>query len=475
MLYEVKIFKRAIMKKIILYSIFLMGLVSVAAAGDIEVKITGDRLSIHANQAPLQDILKLFVEQGIEVRIDPSINKTISASFTNRDIARGLDSILKTINHILVWKSIEGPAGSFERLAEIHVFQSGRKDLIKPLEATRRREVVREGKDGVLFIKDEILLGLKQGVNLDRFKKILETLGGTVLDSNPSIGIYRILLPENSDVIELIKEIRDIPDIGKAEPNYVYPITAPERNMGLNIALAPEYTPSYENMGAAPVAVMDTGISIIPDLEGLVVASLNSIDQEETISDSEGHGSQMALIASGVIKPYGVGLNKENLNPIIAIKAIDENGYISNFDIMRGIDFALQKGARVMSLSWGSETKSDFLEQDLKYAASKGLFIVASAGNEPTGRPVYPAAYGSVIGVGALDPDGGKWERSNYGDFVAVYAPGFAGFPIGYKGDPGTYAGTSISAAYFANLIANQLSQDPGASIQEIFRALEGD
>ena len=80
----------------------------------------------------------------------------------------------------------------------------------------------------------------------------------------------------------------------------------------------------------------------------------------------------------------------------------------------------------------------------------KGLFIVASAGNEPTGKPIYPAAYSSVIGIGALRPDGKKWGKSNYGDFVEFEAPGFAKLPVGYKGEPGIYAGTSISAAFVA-------------------------
>ena len=53
-----------------------------------------------------------------------------------------------------------------------------------------------------------------------------------------------------------------------------------------------------------------------------------------------------------------------------------------------------------------------------------------------------------------------------------LYAPGFASLPVGYKGDPGAYAGTSISAAFVANIIANYLSQNPEATKQEILSAL---
>jgi len=151
---------------------------------------------------------------------------------------------------------------------------------------------------------------------------------------------------------------------------------------------------------------------------------------------------------------------------------MDDHGFTTDYTILNGIDFALTKGAKVMSLSWGSEKPSDFLEKILDYAASKGMIIVASAGNEPTGKPVYPAAYPSVIGVGAVYPNGKTWEQSNYGSFVAIAAPGFASLPVGYNGEPGIYGGTSISAAYTANRIADYWSKHPESSVQQIKDAI---
>jgi hypothetical protein len=113
------------------------------------------------------------------------------------------------------------------------------------------------------------------------------------------------------------------------------------------------------------------------------------------------------------------------------------------------------------------------MEVILENAASRGMIIVASAGNEPTGKPFYPAAYPSVIGVGAAYPNGKTWEQSNYGSFVQIYAPGFAALPVGYKGAPGIYGGTSISAAYIANLIADYWSKHPESSIKQIRDAVK--
>ena len=81
------------------------------------------------------------------------------------------------------------------------------------------------------------------------------------------------------------------------------------------------------------------------------------------------------------------------------------------------------------------------------------------------GKVVFVAhRQASRLVIRALGPDGKSWEKTNYGDFVSVMAPGFASLPVGYKGEPGTYAGTSISAAFTANAIATYLSQNPGAA-----------
>jgi hypothetical protein len=460
------------MKKIFIYFVILLiTLLGVTRAIASDLSIRGDRLTLHADQAPLQSILQHLPDLGVKVRIDPQINPKITASFEDRDIRQGLDSILKPFGHALIWKAIEGPGGPIPKLAEIQVFRPGKKELMKPLGRRGAFDIARNPKDGSFYVRNEILLGLKPGITLAEFKALLRQIGGTVVESYAGVGIYKIRLPENSNVPSLVEQITKRPKVGKAEPNYAYPISQPHQQPASRQA-----TPDFSNISApgetAPIAVLDTGLGPDSGLGDVVLASLDALNPDEPLSDSLGHGTQMALIASGAVRPYGVEEGSESHNPIIPIRVMDDNGFTSNFTIMDSIDFALKNGARVMSLSWGSETRSDFLESALNYARSKGLVVVASAGNEPTGKPVYPAAYPSVIGVGALGPDGKSWEKSNHGDFVTVYAPGFATLPVGYKGDPGAYAGTSIAAAYVANVIADYISEHPEATTQEIVDAL---
>ena len=124
-------------------------------------------------------------------------------------------------------------------------------------------------------------------------------------------------------------------------------------------------------------------------------------------------------------------------------------------------------------MSWGSDTPSRFLAEAMDYADRRGLIVVASAGNEPTGRPVYPAAYPSVLGVGALAPDGSPWTQSNHGSFVSITAPGYAHLPVGYQGEAGLYAGTSVAAAYVSNVVAGLLTEHPDWSRADVMDYLK--
>jgi len=441
-------------------------------AGDVELCLSGDRLTLRADGIPLQTILRTFSDTGIHVHIDPRINPTITVSIDDEEIQKGLASLLKSLNYSLVWTSREGPSGSVQTLVEIRIFRPGEWASMRPLVTQRNLVLVSNQLDGTSFVKNEILIELREGMDPQRFEAFLRRIGGSVVGYHAATKVYRIVLGKDTNIPSLVERLADYPGIATAEPNFVYPIYAPVKRDSSSVPSSGATT-RVVSKDVAPIAILDSGLSRTAGLDELIVTGLNARNPDEPLTDSLGHGTQMALIAAGVVTPRGVKRESNTAVPIIPIRIFDDNGYTSNYDLMKSVDFAVANGARVMSLSWGSETHSTFLKKTLDYADSKDLIIIASAGNEPTGRPMYPAAYASVIGVGALTPDGNTWNRSNYGDFVTVYAPGFATLPVGYKGDPGDYAGTSIATAFLAHVIAEYISKNPEASKEEILAALK--
>ncbi len=451
------------MKKTWIYAAIFLLLVSNALAFDL--RIEGEKIYLQAAEEPLQNILRRVAQQGIRVRIDPQLNPKISAAFENRDIREAIAEIVKPYDHILVWEKGTDNSSSF-RLSEIQVFRPGKKDVIRDL-SSRVFSLAKDQKHGGLFVRDELLLRVKSKAGVE---KLLGMIGGIVIDKYDALGIYKVRLPPGSDIPTMVAKINSLPGIAQAAPDFAYPLNDLYR--ADLFSPAGEITKVYPKDGKVSVAVLDSGVMPGIGTDGFVVASLDAVSPRNPMSDNVGHGTQMALIASGLVKPFGAMIDDGGPIPVIAIRAMDDNGFTTDYTILKSIDYAMEKGARVVSLSWGAVEKSDFLEAILDYAASKDIIVVASAGNEPTGKPVYPAAYPSVIGVGAAYPNGKIWEKSNYGSFVDLYAPGFASLPVGYKGDPGIYSGTSISAAFVANRIADYLSEYPESNIQEIKAAL---
>ena len=130
----------------------------------LEVSMEGDRLTVRADRVSLQEVLAQVAALGVSVRIDAEINPLVSASFKDRDLQKGLASILKSTNHVLVWKSVEGPLGPMPKLAEIQVFRPGKKSLMKPLAKQSNLPIVKDPRSGALYVANEILLRLEPGM-----------------------------------------------------------------------------------------------------------------------------------------------------------------------------------------------------------------------------------------------------------------------------------------------------------------------
>ena len=457
-----------------------LSLYSVATlAGSVELRLDEERMFLRADHESLLGVLSDFVRMGVEVRIEPGIDAIVTGTLEDSPIEVGLDTLLESFNYVLYWERLPGPAGNLTRLSGIHVFHPGRQDLVVPFVPNGENLVVVRKPGIPPHTKDEILLGVKPGTTTKQFRELLASIGATVISSLPSFGVYQIGLPRDTDVPSLVRSLLGNPWVAVAEPNYVQqvpqPVHSPEtgRGVGSNAAIRTPTTRPPAAAGSTAVAVFDSGMTNLDQFNALVVGTYDSLQPGRAMSDPLGHGTQMALVASGAILPGGAEVAMaSDVTPVLAIRSFDDNGQASNFSLLRGIDYTISQGGRVISMSWGTETHSEFLQHAIHYAHENGMIVVASAGNEPHGRPVYPAAYDRVLGISAMLPDGSIWLKSNHGSFVFAAAPGTGEFPIGYNGPPGTYVGTSIASPYVARALSQYLDQHPNATVDKAISAL---
>lgn len=433
------------------------------------VKLEQDKLTLRVTEMPLSIILEDIIRAGIRVKTDPGIDPDITADFSMRPISRALDTILGPYNHALIWEP-QSATDATLRLVEIQIFEPGKKDRIRALREADNLDVI-QGKSGRLLVRDVLLLHLKQDAGKDTIEGLLRDYNATILSWNETFGILRILLPEGSDPERISTALLRASAVTHAEPDYAYSLDAsPTTIASPGSAIVPQILP--QQIAGSTIAVLDSGFRREYDDSSYLAGSYNALAPELPIDDPVGHGTQMTMIASGAIQPLGVDEETESTHPVLSIRSFDDNGFTSTYTLLNSIDYAVETGARILSMSWGSEDKSPMLDTAINYAADSGLILVAAAGNSPTGVPVYPAAYDSVIGVGALMPDGSVWKQSNYGAFVAIQAPGLADLPVGHNGAPGLYAGTSISTAFTALMIAETLDKNPEIDMDTLLETI---
>ncbi len=444
---------------------------TVSSLPALEVRMAADTLSIQADKTPLSEILAQLQDAGVRVAMDDRINPLITAHFTDREIGEGIKRLLADCDYALSWQTLDGPAGKIKRLSEVLVYKPGdRRQLIpRPTPSPTMAQTRTAHTNSIVCLKNEILLRLTAGITREQFRELLMRHGAMVLDGIPALGIYRLRLPPGANLAETLNAQAKDPLVLTAEPNLIYRSIAPVRAGDSGQERAPR---TVSAPGGPVIAILDSGFTPNALLANAVVTTLDATAPWQAISDPLGHGTQMAFIAAGAVNPAGTDSLSPSSVSIIPIRTMDDQGMTSGFSLMQSMVFSVEHGAKVISMSWGSESDSGFFNDAIAYARKQGVILVAAAGNEPTGKPFYPAALPDVIAVAALTPDGNVWDQSNYGSFIKFAAPGFATLPVGYKGPPGQYGGSSIAAAYTANVIAQYLSAHPKADAPEAIRAL---
>jgi hypothetical protein len=452
--------------------LLLAVLAAANATGGTQLTVTaGDRLSVTAEKAPLRDVLSLLARQGVSVLVDPEIDTHVTARFTQLDMEKGLRRLVSPNDFVLVWAVVKTPMGPLPRLSEVRVFRPGREDRLASLPAPRRaaRALAVATNAVTLVVPGEVLVRLKAGTKLDPFRAVLARTSTTVADCFEPGAIYLLRTAPDADLTALLAELRRSGIVETAEPNYVYKLAPPSAQAG---AASPGSAAVDRTGKPAAVAVLDSGLRAQAGLGELVVASLDATDPKRAIGDAVGHGTHMALIASGLASPQGASVASQAA--IIAIRAFDDEGYASTFGLLRAMTFAADQGAKVVNMSWESNADSAFLNEAVAYALNKDIVLVAAAGNSPSGQAVYPAAIPGVVAVSALAPDGAVWDQSNYGDFVTLSAPALAALPKSEGTGTGLYIGTSIASAYVAHALAEYRTRHPEATSADAVRALLG-
>ncbi|MFC6081438.1 S8 family serine peptidase [Sphaerisporangium aureirubrum] len=222
------------------------------------------------------------------------------------------------------------------------------------------------------------------------------------------------------------------------------------------------------------VAVLDSGVDPRHhDLAGSVVTGpdLTRGANPRGVRPGRLHGTYMASLIAGHGHGPGRADGVIGVAPaarILSVRVIledDEPGFRhfnseARFEnvVARGIRYAVDKGADVINMSISKDRPTRQERAAIRYAISKGVVLVAAAGNDGAGKAdgpySYPASLPGVISVAAADRALHKASFSNRNSLVLVAAPGVDVFGAGPGDQYWVGRGTSQATALVSGVAA---------------------
>lgn len=316
-------------------------------------------------------------------------------------------------------------------------------------------------------VPGELLLTFRSPEALAAFRLRAGAAGVQVLHSDSRLNAARVRYKDVSSMAEeLAGHAADYKNIGPNSLIWVPGTPEPPPRDAANAGGVAAFESSgLEMLGVGAldrgrwgqgvkVAVLDTGVTDHPTLQNTRVTHFDLVNDGQSYN---GHGTAMAsLIAGQNVQDGGVAPASE----ILDIRVADAEGIGNVGFVAQGILQAVDAGARVINISLGTPSDSSLLRGAVEYALSRGVIVVAAAGNEQVAQLAYPAGYAGVISVAAVDAQGRQAYFSNSGEGLFISAPGVGIVSAYNEGKTVIGSGTSQAAALTSGAVSALLSRN---------------
>jgi thermitase len=378
------------------------------------------------------------------------------------------------------------PKISVEQISNVHDGTHRQKHPFQPMQSRRLLPALLAGiltstvAHAAPSEKVRLLIKPKPEMSETALHALLSAHGGEETRTIPGVETRVVEVPRQT-ALKLLQVLKGRREVEYAEPDataHAFATTNdPYFTNGSQWYLSKIQAPSAWDVttGASSVvvAVLDTGVRAShPDLAGKVLAGRDFAAGDSDPTDENGHGTAVAGLI-GAATGNGTGMAAVAWKTsILPVRVLGRDGSGSHSDIADGIVWATDQGADVINLSLGGTGSSSTLQNAVNYAWSKGVVIVAAAGNSGDSVPCYPAACTNVVAVSATNSSDTRTDWSNYGSYVDIAAPGENVLTLSGSNGYEAMDGTSFSSPVTAGVVALMRAANPALSNANIVSAL---